>query len=586
MSKIFIKTGIALTRSPAGSRGREYFLNSLEKPGERWEKPRLFNIKLPADWFVTILNCLRHPVFLTDGKQQIIYMNKAAQKAIKKHGDLATMLQTCFHWKNKLGSYTLIECDNVESAQRLIGENAEELFDRIFEGLHIVDDKGITLFYNKTCEELDGISAGNVIGRSILELYPNLSKSNSTFFKALKTGRELLSHECKYSSMGKKNIRILSSTIPLFVEGELAGAAEIVHDIKNKQNLSGNLSEMTERMKRSRKSLQAQYSFDDIIGENAELKKTIALAKQAAKTDLPVFIFGETGTGKELFAQSVHNGSVFSKGPFVAVNCAAIPDNLLESLLFGTVKGAFTGAENRAGLLEHAAGGSVFFDEVQALSSQMQAKLLRTLQEKTFQRVGSVEQIPFQARVISATNIAPEKAVAENALREDLYYRLCVFVVTIPPLKDRKDDLLLLSRYFLQDFNSKTGKEYRGIHPDSMRSFQNYHWPGNVRELEHLLLSQSIINDPDERGLLKIEPYSSSRLPQKELPTFSGKNLPEILLEVERRAVMQALQEHDSNVTRASAALGITRQSLQYRMSKLEIAVEREATVSPKDPQP
>jgi arginine utilization regulatory protein len=343
---------------------------------------------------------------------------------------------------------------------------------------------------------------------------------------------------------------------------------------------------MTERMKRSRKSLQAQYSFDDIIGENAELKKTIALAKQAAKTDLPVFIFGETGTGKELFAQSVHNGSVFSKGPFVAVNCAAIPDNLLESLLFGTVKGAFTGAENRAGLLEHAAGGSVFFDEVQALSSQMQAKLLRTLQEKTFQRVGSVEQIPFQARVISATNIAPEKAVAENALREDLYYRLCVFVVTIPPLKDRKDDLLLLSRYFLQDFNSKTGKEYRGIHPDSMRSFQNYHWPGNVRELEHLLLSQSIINDPDERGLLKIEPYSSSRLPQKELPTFSGKNLPKILLEAERRAVMQALQEHDSNVTKASAALGITRQSLQYRMSKLEIAVEREATISPKEPEP
>lgn len=560
-------------------------MSSLEKTGGRWEKPRLFNAKLPADWFVTILNCLRHPVLLTNNKQQIIYMNKTAQKEIEKHnGDLAAMLQTCFYWENELGNYTLIECDNMGSAQCLIGENAEELFDRIFEGLHIVDEKGITLFYNKTCEELDGISAGNVIGRSILELYPELNKSNSTFFKTLETGRELLSHECKYSSIGRENIRILSSTIPLFVGKKLAGAAEIVHDIKSKQNLSGNLSKMTKRMKKSKSHLQAQYRFGDIIGENSELKKTIELAKQAAKTDLPIFIFGETGTGKELFAQSIHNASAFSKGPFVAVNCAAIPDNLLESLLFGTAKGAFTGAENRAGLLEHAAGGSVFFDEVQALSSPMQAKLLRTLQEKTFQRVGSVEQIPFRARVISATNIAPEKAVAENALREDLYYRLCVFAVTIPPLRERKDDLPLLSRYFLEDFNNKTGKEYRGLHRDSMRAFQNYHWPGNVRELEHLLLSQSIINSPDEEGLLKIEPYSSSRPLQKEPPVFSGKTLPEIMLETERKAIMQALQEHDSNITQASAALGITRQSLQYRMSKLEITVEREATVSPKEP--
>lgn len=562
---------------------------SHEKTYPKQGKPKLFNVKLPGDWFVTILNCLHHPILLTNDKEQIIYMNKAAQLTIEEDCDLTTALRSRFHWKCQLGNYTLIECDSQGLAQRIIGENAEELFHRIFEGLHIVDKKGTTIFYNKTCEELDGLSADNVLNRSIFELYPKLNEYNSTFFKALKTGQEYLSHESKYSSIKKKNIEVLSSTIPLFIDEQLTGAAEIIHDIKSGQNLSGNLSEIRERTKKSKGSLRAHYHFEDIVGESTALKKTIELARQAAETDLPVFITGETGTGKELFAQSIHHASPFSQGPFVAVNCAAIPDNLLESLLFGTVKGAFTGAENRAGLLEHAAAGSVFFDEVQSLSTSMQAKLLRIIQEKTFQRVGCIKQIPFRARIISASNLAPAIAIANKVLREDLYYRLCVFVVNIPPLRERKEDLPVLTEHFLKDFNEKTGKQYQCVDETTAALFQDYHWPGNVRELEHLLLTQSIISQPDSEGFLRIEADSLSgaaeglTFPKEQPPPSSKKTLADILMDTERETIMEALREHDSNITRASSALGISRQSLQYRMSKLEITVEREATVAAKE---
>lgn len=562
---------------------------SRENLYDYWSKGEYFKVGLPVDLLLAVLEHLKHPVVLTDKENEIIYMNKSARKRLKQHKNLKTLFNSCFHWKSDIGNYKLFECDDLLLSQRIIAENANQLFDSVFEGLHIVDKAGVTIFYNKTSEELDGIPCNEVLERSILELYPDLDEESSIFFKTLRTKKEFLSYECKYSSIRKKNIEVLSSTIPLFVDGQVAGAAEIIHNIKNNQSLSDNLSGISERQKKKgTESLQARYTFDDIIGENAEFKKTVELANRAAKTDLPVLIYGETGTGKELFAQSIHNSSPFCDGPFVAVNCAAIPENLLESLLFGTVKGAFTGAENRIGLLEHAARGSIFFDEVQALSPQMQAKLLRALQEKTFQRVGSVEEIPFQARVISATNILPEKAIKEKLLREDLYYRLCVFKITIPPLKERKDDLLLFIKHFLQNFNNKTGKYFKGVDPDTLHLFNNYNWPGNVRELEHLLLTQTIINNPDDNNLLKIEPESFSHSfnfpSQQDSPYTTGTTLPDALLETEYNIIMEALQNNDLNVTKTASVLGITRQSLQYRMSKLGIKLERDVTDSSENP--
>lgn len=310
-----------------------------------------------------------------------------------------------------------------------------------------------------------------------------------------------------------------------------------------------------------------RYRFDAIVGGSDKIREVIALAGRVAPSDATVLVTGESGTGKELLARGIHYSSGRSEGPFVAVNCAAIPENLIESELFGHMKGSFTGAvRDKEGKFELADGGTLFLDEIGDLRIDLQAKILRALQERTVDRVGGVKQVELDVRVIAATNRDLEREVREGNFREDLYYRLSVVILHMPPLRERKDDIPLLAEHFLKKFSPK-GSDVR-LAPDALALLAAYGWPGNVRELENVMERASIL----KRGDI----ITSADLPEKLSRRAAGAagillNLPDdgvSLEELEKDLIIKALDKHKGNQTRAAEFLRITRPTLIYRMEK------------------
>jgi transcriptional regulator with PAS, ATPase and Fis domain len=292
----------------------------------------------------------------------------------------------------------------------------------------------------------------------------------------------------------------------------------------------------------------------------------IDMAGRVAASDASVLITGETGTGKELLARGIHYNSRRAERPFVAVNCAAIPENLIESELFGHVKGAFTGAvKDREGKFEQADGGTLFLDEIAELRVDLQAKILRALQEREVDRVGGSKPIAIDVRIIAATNWEIEHAVKEGTFREDLYYRLSVITLNMPPLRERKEDIPLLVNHFLNKFNRDSGVR---VDPDALAVLVAYGWPGNVRELENVIERASVLR----RGDI----ISRAELPDKLLKEKGGVediilNLPDegiSLEDLEKNLIMKSLEKHKGNQTRAAEYLHITRPTLIYRMEK------------------
>jgi len=299
----------------------------------------------------------------------------------------------------------------------------------------------------------------------------------------------------------------------------------------------------------------------------------ISVAKRAAKSTSPVLIHGETGTGKELFAQSIHNYSKNSKGPFVAINCAAIPDNLLEGLLFGTVKGAFSDAIDRPGLFEQAENGTILLDELNSMSLNLQSKLLRVLQENKTRRVGGSKEININTRVITAMNENPIRAVKENKIRQDLFYRIGVVLIEVPPLRNRKEDIPLLSKNFILKFNRKLDRQITKLSADVFDSFAKYDWPGNVRELQHTIEYAMNIAHENERIIelshLPLHISESYEIPaEKEGP---WQTLEKRLNVEEIKILENELIKNDWKIAQTAKKLGLKRQSLQYRIKKYSL---------------
>ncbi len=315
-----------------------------------------------------------------------------------------------------------------------------------------------------------------------------------------------------------------------------------------------------------RSEVTDRYRFDSIIGGSEKIREVLDLAGRVAASDATVLITGERGTGKELLAKGIHFNSSRARGPFVAVNCAAIPETLIESELFGHVKGAFTGAgKDKEGKFELADGGTILLDEIGELRIDLQAKILRVLQERTVDRLGDRASIPVDVRVIASTNLDIEQAIREGKFREDLYDRINVVGLRMPPLRERRDDIPLLIQYFLKKFNKDASA---GIEQEAMAVLLSYGWPGNVRELESVIERASVL----KRGSM----VTSDDLPEKLRKEKNSVenillNLPEegiALEELEKSLIVKALEKNKGNQTRAAEYLGITRPTLIYRMEK------------------
>ena len=257
--------------------------------------------------------------------------------------------------------------------------------------------------------------------------------------------------------------------------------------VKDYQLLDKTMSNIRPPQKKGHYNNGTQYTFKNVKGNNPEFRRCINTAQMAANSPSPIMLYGETGTGKELFAQSIHNVSVRRKAGYIPVNCSAIPENLLEGILFGTTRGAFTGALDKPGLFEMANGGTLLLDEINSMPIGLQGKILRVLQEKKVRRVGSLKEIDIDAKIISSINIQPHQAIENNTLRADLFYRLGVVFIGIPPLVERKDDISLLVQFFVEKCSDTLGVRQHRLSKQVMDMFFTYQWPGNVRELEHII---------------------------------------------------------------------------------------------------
>jgi two-component system response regulator AtoC len=383
------------------------------------------------------------------------------------------------------------------------------------------------------------------------------------------------------------------------LKGILIQAIERVHLVRENRRLQEQLEQYARVLS---SEAHGAFSFGAIVGDSPPLRDVLAKVEQVAQTAATVLLRGETGTGKEMVARAIHINSPREARPFIRVNCAALAPGVLESELFGHEKGAFTGAmARRAGRFELADGGTLFLDEVGDITPDVQVKLLRVLQEREFERVGGVETVKVDVRVISATHRDLEALIGEGKFREDLYYRLNVFPITLPPLRDRPDDVAALVEHFIQKFAQSSGKTVRGIDPDALAQLQAYSWPGNVRELENVIERALILARGATLGVADLDfgrraasagaTVAAARPGAITSPAESGesgRSFYKRISDQERSEIVAAVERAQGNIAHAARSLGINRSTLYYRMRKhnLEHLLPTRDDTSGSDPQP
>jgi len=439
------------------------------------------------------------------------------------------------------------------------------------DAISVVDEEGKGIMINPAYTRLTGLTEEDVIGKPASV---DIAEGKSMHYKVLKTREPVYNVRMK---VGPNKKDVIVDVAPIIVGEKLKGSVGVIKDVSEIKKLTEELNQA----KKLIRQLRAKYTFSDIVGKSDKMQRIINLARKAAHTPVTVLLRGESGTGKELFAHAIHNESPRSKYKFVRVNCASLTDSILESELFGYEEGAFTGAKKggKKGLFEEADGGTIFLDEIGKINFNLQAKLLRVLQEKEIVRVGGSKPINVDVRIIAATNTDLESAIENGKFRRDLYYRLNVFPLEIPPLRKRKEDLPLLVKHIIKKLNQEYGKTVRGISDAAMLKLSSYEWPGNVRELENIL-GRAMIYVSFEEGIVDIDDLpvlddkcesDSDKFTFNDRFTLEKVDLAEIIARTERRAIISALKKADGNRTKAADILGIAVRSLYYKLSKYGI---------------
>lgn len=475
----------------------------------------------------------------------------------------------------------------LQTAMKVFGH----FFDVLGQPFSILNATGQHIYYNQENADLDECQRKQVLGQHMLSVFPSIKADDNEMLRALQYGEEFVNHQKTYYTPSGKLIDYQHTTIPLFNSaGTIIGVIESGQDFSRYRKLQRNLSVLNEKLFGMEKSEESE-----IIHNSDAMRQVLDKAARLAVSNVPVMVLGETGTGKELLANFVHKNSPRRHKPFIALNCSALPVTLIESTLFGTVKGGFTGAENTRGYLELADGGTLFLDELNAMSVDVQGKILRFLQEKTFWKVGGSKELRADIRIIAAMNESPYELIRQKRLRDDLFYRLEIGMVVIPPLRERKEEIIPLAHHFMVKHQSNTGIPIYPLSPKIEKQLIKYDWPGNVRMLENVIVRSLILqkisgplnelifnNETDVNATFSVEEHPQNLVENElsndnvfnkltALPVQKEMALTDKLEAYEYQLLSEALKEAQGCIAKAARNLGISRGALQYKIKKHNI---------------
>lgn len=424
-----------------------------------------------------------------------------------------------------------------------------------------------------------------LVGQNFFDVFENLNAKNSSMIRAMEVGLPVYVENQLLQTKGQEGIHISSLSIPIKSGRAVVGAIDLsMEEMTDGEEEPESVELTSEQIPvggagKLKKHSGAFFTMEDIIAVDEKMKNARDYIPVVAACDLPVMIYGETGTGKEVFAQSIHNASERRDKPFIAQNCAALPDTLLESILFGTSKGAFTGAMENKGLFELADGGTLFLDEINSMPLFLQSKLLRVLQDGSFRSLGGSETKRTNVKIIAATNVEPLEAIEKGQLRRDIYYRLSMMSIRIPPLRERKADIGHFVKFYVNKHNGTFHKQVQYVSKDLLKKLEEYDWPGNVRELEHVIVygmsmvdeTSSLLQYKDIKGKLLLEKQADrKKTPEslEEVPKLCS-SLREAVAAYEEKLIWQALEAAHGNISEAARILDVPRQTLQRKASQL-----------------